>query len=510
MHTQEKRVLEMFQGIAGLMLFLSMASLLWILPAHAMAPSKSWEELNGTGGAVIRDHRSEPRPYVPSPGPRPPVGPTSLPIDYQVTVPPRVPPLTYTDGGLPCHGVETQQQLVAAVAICKIVTVSPTVEIDLSLIADHRPDAPAAVVTIPDGVTLFGGRSAISPGALLYMSRRLDQTSMLLIGSNTRISGFRLRGYNQTDTTIRKDPTDAIYIRPGATDITIDNNEIFGWPDSGVEVHDAPTTLDTAYRIRVTDNYIHHNVQCGKGYGVVVGGRGFALIDRNTFDFNRHDVAGDGSLASGYVATLNFVLTSGPTCDGTAGIDYYNQHFDMHGRGEDGYGDGAGNTIDIRRNTIRGAQSYYFIQTRPAFMLRGTPDHVAVFAENAVAHDDEGAAVRIKGADGDTLKRDRKLIVQDNHYGVDTAAELAVGDFDGDGSADIFQATGAVWVYSPGGRREWRYLNDSTLRLDRLAFGDFNGDGKMDVFTQSGDQWLVSDAGTGPWTPLPAGSNIPM
>src|ERR1700691_1586730 len=74
----------------------------------------------------------------------------------------------------------------------------------------------------------------------------------------------------------------------------------------------------------------------------------------------------------------------------------------------------------------------------------------------------------------------------------------------------VFQATGAVWVYSPCGRREWRYLNDSSIKLSGLAFGDFDGDGKTDVFSQEGSQWLVFSGGTGPWTPLPAGSNIPM
>ena len=506
---QSRRLWRVLQGIAGLILFAFTTSNSWLLPAEAMAPSKSWEELQVTEGAVIRDHRTELEPYTPSQSAQPPLGHTSHPIEYQLSVP----PLAYTDGGLPCNGVETRQQLVDAVAICKTVTVSPNVEINLS-----RPGVPDAALLIPDGVTLFGGRSATASGALLYldppppMERRIEtHRSMLSIGANTRVSGFRLRGYNQFNTTDNNDRTSAILTRPGVDGITIDNNEIFGWPFAGVEVREAPNALDTAYRIRVTDNYIHHNVQCGLGYGVVIYTRGFTLIDRNTFDYNRHAIAGNGSDGSGYVATLNFVLTSGPTCEGTLGADYYNQHFDMHGRGDGGYGGGAGDSIDIRRNAIRGDQSYYLgFSNRPAFMLRGTPDRVAIFAENAVAHEDEDAAVRVKGADGDTLKRQGRLIVTDNRYGIDTAAELAVGDFDGDGRTDVFQATGAVWVYSPAGRREWRFLNNSMLRLDRLAFGDFNGDGKTDVFTQSGDQWLVSDAGTGHWTPLPAGSTIPM
>jgi len=108
------------------------------------------------------------------------------------------------------------------------------------------------------------------------------------------------------------------------------------------------------------------------------------------------------------------------------------------------------------------------------------------------------------------LEQLRKLIVFGNTYGVDTWGDLTVGDFDGDGHADVFAWTGTTWVYSPWGHREWRFLNASRVSFSHLAFGDFNGDGKTDVFTQRGDQWLVSYSGTSGWQPLPAGSAIPM
>ena len=130
----------------------------------------------------------------------------------------------------------------------------------------------------------------------------------------------------------------------------------------------------------------------------MISDAGFADIEGNVFDHDRHDIADDGKPGTGYVAQDNFVLTSGPTCDG-----FYNQHFDMHGTGGGSDHDGGtgGQFVLIRRNTIRGDQRYgghlgIGQKTRPAFELRGTPRERAIFEDNAVAHNDEDAAVRIE------------------------------------------------------------------------------------------------------------------
>jgi len=416
--------------------------------------------------------------------------------------------------------VSTYDQLKAALTTCKQnVFVENYARINLAAISDQRASAPNYVLHVPDGVTLAGGRSSTEQGGLLYMSRRLPkQVHMLDLGSNTRVTGLRLRGYDlyATDNPNNVE-TVGLYIG-AAQDILIENNEISGWPNAGIEVSGALNDRANLNRIRISRNYIHNNVSCrGNGYGFVVGTKGFAYIDRNVFDYNRHDVAGDGKPGTGYVATLNFVLTSGPTCPASAGRRFYNQHFDMHGSGEgpEHLGGVAGQYVLIARNTIRGDQRYGGFagvgqRTRPAFELRGTPADAAVFVDNAVAHDDEDAAVRIEGVKRETLKSDGKLVVRRNKYDLDTSGQLAVGDFDGDGRADVFQSTGALWAYSPSGRREWHFLNDSTLLLNALAFGDFDGDDKRDVFSQNGTQWRVSYGGTTEWRALPSGSNLDM
>ena len=48
---------------------------------------------------------------------------------------------------------------------------------------------------------------------------------------------------------------------------------------------------------------------------------------------------------------------------------------------------------------------------------------------------------------------------------------LLVGDFDGDKQDDVFMATGAGWLYSPGANAEWRFLSAKTETEQRLFLG---------------------------------------
>lgn len=65
MNKHERRVLRVLQGITGLILFAVTATLPWPATTNAMAPSKSWEELRVTEGAVIRDHRTNLETLIP-------------------------------------------------------------------------------------------------------------------------------------------------------------------------------------------------------------------------------------------------------------------------------------------------------------------------------------------------------------------------------------------------------------------------------------------------------------
>jgi hypothetical protein len=372
-----------------------------------------------------------------------------------------------------CSDVLTTQDLIDAInAACKVINVDdnayhldcntgrPLPGIDLAQLADcpamfqgYNPASnPDSVLTIPDGVTLESDRSATKLGGQLEMLHDVHK-NMLAVSAGVRITGLRLEGY-LTSTEDQGDITAGIDVR-GVDGVLIDNNEIYRWPGSGVSVDLAPNVpagsnpsaadyARAARRIRITQNFIHNNAQCGYGYGVVVNGTGYALIDRNVFDFNRHDVSADGSTdPHGYLAELNFLLSSGPTCKGN-----FNQHFDVHGSDDPGtwVGGTAGQYIEIRDNAIRGAQRYggFCKLTRPAFDLRGKPSDKAVFADNVLKHPDVGTAIRIElrhitacqrrfGSLNDKwrerLERQGRLFIESNKYGVDTTRQLAVGDF---------------------------------------------------------------------------------
>lgn len=407
-----------------------------------------------------------------------------------------------------CIRVFTRQDLVNALAAGRrCVYVDDRARIDLSA---------GDTIEVPDGVTLESGRSPTNQGGLLYMSHAVpNNTVMLDLGANTHITGLRLGGFDQFGTS-PKNGTNGIRIQ-GVDGVAVDNNDIYGWPGSAIQVGPTPNGKTAADRVRISGNFIHNNEGTELGYGVTVGGSGYALIERNVFSRNRHDIAGGhSSPTAGYIARLNFVLQAGYL---DPGCGCYNGHFDFHGSNDPGHwvGGTAGQYIEIRSNTIRGDQKAHFWKSpRAAFDIRGTPTDKAIFENNVLVHSDEDAAVQVSGVcgflcdDKQKLKDEHKLFISGNRYNVLTQGELAVGRFAGGGRSDVFQANGTAWWYSPGGSGAWRFLRDSTLRLNQLALGDFNGDGKTDVFTQSGSSWLVSYNGTGSWQTLPAGSNIPM
>jgi hypothetical protein len=210
----------------------------------------------------------------------------------------------------------------------------------------------------------------------------------------------------------------------------------------------------------------------------------------------------------GYIARFNYVLQGGYRQDATIG-SYYNQHFDAHGS-NGGYGGKAGEYFDVSFNTVRGEQEYYLIKTRPALMLRGTPDVGFHFNGNVLVHDDSGEALSFKDVDGDDLERAGKFEAVGNQYDADYSQELATGDFDGDGRTDVFTQHGYNWDVSWGGASQWDKINLSGPILGNAAIGDFNGNGRADVFYADGHTWFVSDDGVGVFHALDAsGYRVP-
>ncbi len=314
-----------------------------------------------------------------------------------------------------------------------------------------------------------------------------------------------------------------------------------------VPITSDPATLDN---VRVERNFLHHNARWGGGYGV---GFGRGVASGNTFWFNRHSIASDGEPHDEYRAWYNFVLSSVPVYDATKGGPQ--QDFDMHGTCG-GYGNGSncasyffqdgipgGFRVDIAGNTFLGTHGTTTVFGIPVgghsynFELRGHPCSTDYFRDNVTMRDQDsngGGVINFHNIGPPPIPfqhdgPDFPIIPVtptpaagfpavfdiNNQFGNDSppytdptqrfgSASLAVGDFDGDGNDDLLVATGTAWFYSPGGKREWRFLSAKTDTVDHLLFGDFDGDGRTDVVAMHGGQLVVSWGGISGWEVLNA------
>jgi hypothetical protein len=355
---------------------------------------------------------------------------------------------------------------------------------------------------IPAGVTIRGDRRGSRPGPLLKALHEQEvkpnqpfptsDVGMLYVnGNHVRITGLRMQG-----PTRRLAPGMPYANGIGAQDkfkAIIDHNEMFDWTAAAVtlasEPHiqcgpNAPQVPAPSLRpqnIRVVRNFFHHNQSYSGALGYGVGTFGsFPSIEGNTFLSHYHAIAASNESLSAYRAWSNLVLIASPS---------HGQDFDAHGDpANHGEGGCAGQYFEIGRNTFLG-------RNRPAFMLRGEPAVAVDFGMNVTWKSREGAVEC--ASCGDT----RKLhVYDDNRFGAaDPTSHLGVGDFDGDGTQDLFLATGASWYYSPGGKAEWRFLNAQSDGIGSLLFGDFDADGRTDVFTQHVYSWDVSWGGASRW-----------
>jgi hypothetical protein len=290
---------------------------------------------------------------------------------------------------------------------------------------------------------------------------------------------------------------------PQGRNVVIADNEFERWSGGAVETkgphHDTvfPRDYQSSWKhrvfgdvglVRVERNYFHHNIMNNGGYGVEVSGGSYVLVEGNVFDTNRHAVAADGKAFEGYWARYNYVLEGGYKQDGS-----YNQHFDVHGKGDgnDNYGGPAGTEFEISSNMVRGEQGYGLCiagrcnKNRPVLMLRGRPAIGMRFHDNVLVSDDADDAVALKMSVHSTglheNDRDFNFKGSGNHYDVDYSKEIAAGDFDGDGRSDVFVATGTAWFLSRAGIRPWELLHVSGRRTGELGFADMDGDRATDV-----------------------------
>ncbi len=243
-------------------------------------------------------------------------------------------------------------------------------------------------IMIPAGVTLASGRGrAGSKGALLYTDELINITGLVQMfitgGNGVRITGIRLRGPdNQTRNSAYEFANSrGIY---SVHDVEVDNSELSGWSHCAVCLYYTPRSV-TPY---IHHNFIHHNRRSGLGYGIVHAFGGNSIIEANIFDWNRHSIAGDGTINTSYIARYNLVLGNG------------NGHsFDMHGGADRKDGTNiAGETINIYRNTFYNVFNINY--SYPAVVIRGIPTNGSWIHDNYLYYDSQEYAIRQSNAFG--------------------------------------------------------------------------------------------------------------
>ncbi|SMO36018.1 right-handed parallel beta-helix repeat-containing protein [Solitalea koreensis] len=239
-------------------------------------------------------------------------------------------------------------------------------------------------LSLPRGVKLYSGRGENGAiGGLVYTTD-LGLTMFKTTGSDVRVSGLRIKGPSTTTTPVTINYSN-IGILVNKENVLIDNVEVFGFPYAGIKVQHTKTC-------HITKSYIHHNQRSGLGYGIVLD-KGFALIDYNYFDYNRHAIAGGGASGTSFEAAFNTVLP------------HATEHsFDMHGSEGDYKGVG-GTSINIHDNT-------FYMGKYRAITIRATPEKELIIKNNKFVHTSESAAILlfpsgtwgIKNISGNTYK----------------------------------------------------------------------------------------------------------
>ena len=407
------------------------------------------------------------------------------------------------------------------------------------------------------------GPRSVGP-RIFVRDRNRPGTSLFIVrGNNVRIAGFRLEGPTpviggEGSAGAGADDFDKAFgITVISTEnaapvsgILISNMEIYHWPGAGIEVRDVDEgenarfrqSLATAAGVLIEHNFIHHNRHFdGFGYGVTVAKGGYALVQRNVFEGNRHAMAGDSankerSDFSGFIFRENLVLPGGgvhcntlhvPFTDIAVGKVCWRTHqIDMHGTQSTSTSahccGTAGETMLIERNTL-----LYTGGPRPlgpttvhenglAIKIRGNPKDRVWVDGNVFAHSNRADAIaqtgeiqRVAGPNGPTAFVEvitRPITVTgNNRFGANPMAQLGRCDFVGDGNPDAFLATGNTWWARSSFSGHWRFLNVMPEGLGQVVLGDMNGDGRCDVgqapHNPASAVRMYSLGGKGPWVP---------
>jgi len=321
--------------------------------------------------------------------------------------------------------------------------------------------------TVHSGDTLYSRRGAGgSDGALI-----VADDSLFLMMANSRITGLRIKGPNET--TSGDGNRTGIKVE-GQTGIEIDNNELSGWGAHAVAVRNGG-------RAHVHHNSFHHNQGGNTGYGVLVHG-GKALIEANLFDYYRHAISGSGLAGEAYEARYNIILTNHPA----AGAYPFDMHDSLSQEckcaGQAGRG---GDWIKIHHNSFYGLGN----ERGDAIRIEGTPKYGGFVFRNWCRASSASLCVTFDNTDSVRVFGN---VYGDANWGVDAPLDEGwkTGYFNTDSLVDLieFRQDTAFYVriasdtgYGAFGPPQRWGGSSSSIPLNRYRIGDVNGDNRDDL-----------------------------
>jgi PKD repeat protein len=174
-------------------------------------------------------------------------------------------------------------------------------------------------INVPAGVTVSSdrGRSG-SLGALIIKNTNAtsgwEETTFSVRGNNVRFTGLRMEGEMFP---VLPSPSDyqksqSLYLvgikSYDNTGLVVDNCELRGYAWACILVMNLNSPGANAAHIH--HNYIHYTLARSEGYGIEIAS-GYALIEGNVFNNNRHSVAGAGTSGESYDFRFNHQLGQG-------------------------------------------------------------------------------------------------------------------------------------------------------------------------------------------------------
>ena len=279
---------------------------------------------------------------------------------------------------------------------------------------------------IPQGVTLASDRGVDGrPGGLVwtddYRTGSWPYDPWLFLPStDARVTGLRIRGRYYDwgpfdDSEAHSNYTGGYGIRiedtngSAVTGVEVDNCQVYGWAYAGVSLNDS---ADDAH---VHHNDIHDTLRRGVGYGVAVESSGYAEIEYNTFNRNRHAIAASGESGNQYDAHHNVV--------GNYAISHV---YDVH--------DPGGDTYNVYNNTIRSIYNNDRSDGKktPGYLHRDAPSNLADVYDNWFYNPEEPKSSPTGGWTDEAIVQHNvtswtNVQFSGNHYGDSQSPPTGVG-----------------------------------------------------------------------------------